>query len=182
MFEDVILPDLTLEQVERAEETLALISAHPNGWDQRNWLGHLTSDEFFHQVKPGFRFDPQVQRGMPHADANVCGTFACYAGWSCATSGYLVIHTEDPAYPTSPAVHAFTFSALPDKRTLELGEDLGEVGELAALLLGVEPYDTTHTWGTDGMRHPFDANAKYADLERFTEELRAAYETQQAAV
>lgn len=153
MFQDVISPYPTLDQVELAERTLAFIGSDEaaEAWYQTTWLG-----------RPG----PPIGEGSEVPVTNVCGSYACFAGWACALSD-LVVGT-DITYPASVFVREIIEE---EDGTRVAGRLVGEVNTVAAGLLGVKPIMVGGTW------HPFDANNDYAVIDQFVVELRQRYNT-----
>lgn len=183
MYEDLIVDYPTLEQVELAESTLEFIKANPILHRQTSWAAN--SDYFTLQV--GQEFDPWA---LPWADRfdwaiadNICGTAACFAGWSAARHGYLVAATD------GFGVSAFEFHRVGQQIVLDT--EVGSVNKVAAGLLGLRRAYCFNEEGTELLDdeggsdldngHPFDGGNSLDNIEVFVRELRARYESNRDA-
>jgi hypothetical protein len=160
--QEFIRADITLHQVELAECTLALIEGRVEnnepGWDQASWI-RSRLDSY---LNPGDLIEDIT--GAPLIEYNICGMYACFGGWACALSGYIVATDWDHK--------ATVFEKKVDAhgRTV-VGEDMGDVEEVAQRLLGVTP------WNGDGApEHLFSGGNDLNDIRRFVGAMRATYE------
>jgi len=163
----------TKEQVELAEQVMDIIEREavwcdnpPVRWEQESWL-----------VSEALRYMSEGEE-LPTADrqgpaANICGTAACFAGWTVATAG--LVAAESSEHYGSP--YAYELNGR------KLGKIVGPVELVARNLLGLEhgeDLDSEDEGYEETASALFYGNNDLGTLQTLVKKMRADYEAREA--
>lgn len=159
MFQSVIVDQPTLEQVERTEREVAFVQTNQSKWVQRYWFNPGTG--------PTDREEYFEEGGELVLDEGECNSTGCIAGWTLAHEGYLIRSGRGLG-------EVFEITERVGRR-IKVGQEVGQVGNVAAPLLGLKRDYTGSRFDV----HPFHPENTMADLRLFARELRERYEANQ---